>query len=67
MPLALVRIVWNGNQDAKLDPVTGKPSTSDTTLYSLASRNGGAIEAPSIISHNVFYYLFFPSTPAASA
>ena len=49
---------WNGIRMRKLDPVTGKPSSSDTTLYSLASRNGGAIEAPSIISHNGFYYLF---------
>jgi arabinan endo-1,5-alpha-L-arabinosidase len=49
---------WSGIKMRKLDPVTGKPSTSDTTLYSLASRNGGAIEAPSIISHNGYYYLF---------
>jgi arabinan endo-1,5-alpha-L-arabinosidase len=49
---------WNGIRMRKLDPVTGKPSTSDPTLYSLASRNGGAIEAPSIISRNGYYYLF---------
>jgi len=49
---------WTGIKMRKLDPVTGKPSTTDTTLYSLASRNGGAIEAPSIVFHNGFYYLF---------
>ncbi len=49
---------WSGIKMRKLDPTTGKPATDDTTLYSLASRNGGAIEAASIISHNGFYYLF---------
>lgn len=51
---------WDGIKMRRLDPSTGKPSTSDTTLYSLASRKGtgDAIEAPSIVSHNGFYYLF---------
>jgi arabinan endo-1,5-alpha-L-arabinosidase len=49
---------WSGIKMRKLDATTGKPATDDTTLYSLASRNGGAIEAASIISHNGFYYLF---------
>ncbi|MET0592277.1 MAG: arabinan endo-1,5-alpha-L-arabinosidase [Polyangiaceae bacterium] len=49
---------WDGIKMRKLDPATGKPSASDTTLYSLASRGGGAIEAPSIISNGGYYYLF---------
>jgi len=49
---------WSGIKMRKLDATTGKPAADDTTLYSLASRNGGAIEAASIISHNGFYYLF---------
>jgi arabinan endo-1,5-alpha-L-arabinosidase len=49
---------WSGIKMRKLDAATGKPATDDATLYSLASRNGGAIEAASIISHNGYYYLF---------
>jgi arabinan endo-1,5-alpha-L-arabinosidase len=51
---------WDGIKMRKLDPATGKLSTADTTLYSLASRKGtgDAIEAPSIISHDGYYYLF---------
>jgi arabinan endo-1,5-alpha-L-arabinosidase len=49
---------WSGIKLRKLDAGTGKLSTSDTTMYSIAGRNGGAIEAPSIISHNGYYYLF---------
>jgi arabinan endo-1,5-alpha-L-arabinosidase len=49
---------WSGIKMRQIDPSTGKLSTSHTTTYSLASRNGGAIEAASIISHNGFYYLF---------
>jgi arabinan endo-1,5-alpha-L-arabinosidase len=49
---------WSGIKMRKLDATTGKPATDDTTLYSLASRGGGALEAASIISHNGFYYLF---------
>ena len=49
---------WSGIKLRKLDAATGKPATDDTMLYSIASRNGGAIEAASIISHNGFYYLF---------
>ncbi len=51
---------WDGIKMRRLDPSTGKPSTSDTSLYSLASRKGtgDAIEAPSIVSRNGYYYLF---------
>jgi arabinan endo-1,5-alpha-L-arabinosidase len=49
---------WSGIKLRKLDPTSGMPATDDTTLYALASRGGGAIEAPSIIAHNGFFYLF---------
>ncbi len=49
---------WSGIKLRQLDATTGKPSTDDTTLYAIASRNGGAIEAASIVSHNGYYYLF---------
>jgi arabinan endo-1,5-alpha-L-arabinosidase len=49
---------WSGIKLRKLDAATGKPATDDTTVYGLASRNGGAIEASSIISHGGYYYLF---------
>src|SRR5262249_51184304 len=40
-------------------PATGKLSSADTKLYSLAARSGtGAIEAASIVAHNGYYYLF---------
>jgi arabinan endo-1,5-alpha-L-arabinosidase len=48
---------WSGIQLRQLDPATGKLAT-DATVYPLASRNGGAIEAASIVSHNGYYYLF---------
>jgi arabinan endo-1,5-alpha-L-arabinosidase len=34
------------------------PATDDTTLHAIASRNGDAIEASSIIYHDGFFYLF---------
>jgi len=48
---------WSGIKLRRLDTATGKPSSVDTTLYGLAAHSGG-IEAPSIISHNGYYYLF---------
>ncbi|MDP9037201.1 MAG: arabinan endo-1,5-alpha-L-arabinosidase [Myxococcota bacterium] len=42
----------------KLAASTGKLATDDPVTYSLASRNGGAIEAASIVSHNGYHYLF---------
>ena len=64
---------WSGIKLRKLDRGTGKLSTEDTTLYPLASRfrpkdvdpskpglppDYQAIEAPFIVRHGGFYYLF---------
>ena len=48
---------WSGIKLRRLDTATGKLSSADSTLYSLAAHSGG-IEAPSIIWHNGYYYLF---------
>ncbi len=52
---------WGGIKMRRLDPKTGKLSPNDTTLYSLASRrplDPPAIEAPAIVRHEKYYYLF---------
>jgi len=54
---------WGGIKLQKIDPLTGKLSTKETKLYSLASRRRtpelpGAIEAPAIIRRRGYYYLF---------
>ena len=56
---------WSGIKMRRIDPNTGKLSDKDTTLYSLASRPGtdsnesrDAIEAPFIIRHDGYWYLF---------
>jgi arabinan endo-1,5-alpha-L-arabinosidase len=59
---------WGGIMMRRIDPQTGKLSTNDTTLYCLASRPRtgphqtppveGAIEAPFIVRHNGYWYLF---------
>jgi arabinan endo-1,5-alpha-L-arabinosidase len=49
---------WDGIKMRRLDPSTGKLSTEDSILYSLASRGGDPIEAPSIVYRNNYYYLF---------
>lgn len=49
---------WDGIKMREIDPETGKLIDGDDTLYSLASRGGGAIEAPSILEHEGKYYLF---------
>lgn len=49
---------WDGVKMRQLDVATGLLSTADTTLYSIASRGGAAIEGPSIVRHGGYYYLF---------
>ena len=64
---------WTGIKMRALDPATGKLSTTDTKTYSLASRvappnpeprppglpsNWQAIEAPYIVHHKGYFYLF---------
>ncbi len=51
---------WSGIKMRRLDPETGLLSAEDETLYALASRavHPRAIEAPFIIRHEGFYYLF---------
>jgi len=50
---------WGGIKLRKLDQSTGKLSSQDQTLYSLASRpTPGAVEAPNIIRKKDYYYLF---------
>ncbi|MEZ4666396.1 MAG: arabinan endo-1,5-alpha-L-arabinosidase [Anaerolineae bacterium] len=51
---------WSGIKMRRLDYNTGKLSDEDTTLYSLAQRfeNNGSVEAPFIIRHHDYYYLF---------
>jgi arabinan endo-1,5-alpha-L-arabinosidase len=52
---------WSGIKMRKLDVATGKLSDADQTLYSLANRprsQEGAVEAPTIIRKNGYYYLF---------
>jgi arabinan endo-1,5-alpha-L-arabinosidase len=64
---------WSGIKMIALDAATGKPLAADTKVYSLASRarpenppanppglpgNWQAIEAPFIVHHGGYYYLF---------
>jgi arabinan endo-1,5-alpha-L-arabinosidase len=59
---------WGGIKMRRIDRATGKLSIADTTVCSLASRPGaalgrkpeeeGAIEAPFIVQHGGFWYLF---------
>lgn len=64
---------WDGIKMRRIDPSTGKLSNQDTTLYSLARRkrpsnpppnppglpgNWQAIEAPFIVRHGDYFYLF---------
>lgn len=49
---------WDGIKMRQIDPSTGKLLASNSTLYSLASRGGGAIEASSILHVGDYYYLF---------
>ncbi len=47
---------WSGIKMIALDPSTGK--RSDSAITSIAGRNGGAIEAPVIVRHGSYYYLW---------
>jgi arabinan endo-1,5-alpha-L-arabinosidase len=49
---------WDGIKMRRIDPGTGKLAATDSTLYALASRQGGPIEAPSIVYRDGYYYLF---------
>jgi len=54
---------WDGLKLARIDPVTGKRMEGEDKMLSLASRPArrgepSPIEAPFIISHGDFYYLF---------
>jgi arabinan endo-1,5-alpha-L-arabinosidase len=50
---------WSGIKMRRLDPATGMVSREDTATYSLAARpREHAIEAPHIIRHGDYYYLF---------
>ena len=54
---------WGGIKMRRIDPATGKLSTKDTQIYSLSSRDraepvGGSVEAPFIVRHGDFFYLF---------
>jgi arabinan endo-1,5-alpha-L-arabinosidase len=64
---------WGGIKMRRIDRATGKPSDADSMLYSLAARampalptppkpglpaDWQAIEAPFIVRHGDFYYLF---------
>jgi arabinan endo-1,5-alpha-L-arabinosidase len=42
----------------RINGSSGRLATDDTTLYSLASRGSGAIEAPAIVYRDGYYYLF---------
>ena len=45
---------WSGHKQVALNPSTGL--RSDSTIRSIAGRNGGAIEAPFIFRHGSYYY-----------
>ncbi|MGI5149439.1 family 43 glycosylhydrolase [Plantactinospora sp. CA-294935] len=47
---------WSGIKLIALNPSTGK--RPDTTIRSIAGRNGGAIEAPYMFKHGSYYYLW---------
>ncbi len=59
---------WGGIMLRRIDPATGKPPANDSRVYCLARRPRfgsqqtppveGAIEAPTIVKHGKFWYLF---------
>jgi arabinan endo-1,5-alpha-L-arabinosidase len=54
---------WGGIKMRRIDPSTGKLSTTDTTMHSLSRRSreqpiGGSVEAPFIVHKGDYWYLF---------
>ena len=50
---------WTGIKLFRIDPSTGKQSTEDRTLHSIARRpSPGAVEAPVIVKRDGWYYQF---------
>lgn len=49
---------WDGIKMIELDKTTGMRNSSNSTVYSLASRGGSGIEGPSVIEHKNEYFLF---------
>ena len=49
---------WSGLKIIAIDPASGKQLASNRTIYSIASRGGGAIEAPALSKNNGYYYQF---------
>jgi arabinan endo-1,5-alpha-L-arabinosidase len=54
---------WGGIKMRRIDPATGRLSTTDTTMYALASRDraqptNGSIEGSFIVRHGDYWYLF---------
>jgi len=59
---------WSGIKMRRIDPATGKCSSTDTHVYSLASRprthaqrtppEEGAVEAPTVVRRGGYWYLF---------
>jgi arabinan endo-1,5-alpha-L-arabinosidase len=47
---------WSGIKQIALNASTGK--RADATLRAIAGRGGGAIEAPTLVRHGSFYYLW---------
>jgi arabinan endo-1,5-alpha-L-arabinosidase len=47
---------WSGIKMVPLDPSTGK--RAGTAMSAVAGRGGGAIEAPTVVKHGSYYYLF---------
>jgi arabinan endo-1,5-alpha-L-arabinosidase len=54
---------WSGIKLSELNPETGKPIRRDAPRIALASRNGGAIEAASILERASQFYLFCELRP----
>jgi arabinan endo-1,5-alpha-L-arabinosidase len=51
---------WTGIKLVRLDSISGKRSSTDTAIYSIANRTGGttAIEGSFIFHYGSYYYLF---------